>query len=164
MFILTVLFIIVVIAAFKSNQKTQGEITQTINSLPNIYLQSRGMSGLVRTLNLAFEDSSILHSFTYENGIVTLLMKDGTTLKAPLSQLEVSYGTYIKIPQMTIKSYNQKVTVIACDNFNKHEWNVILRTMALARKTSGSALVLDFNASNTQANIQKILKELNRIG
>lgn len=38
MFILTVLFIIVVIAAFKSNQKTQGEITQTINSLPNIYL------------------------------------------------------------------------------------------------------------------------------
>lgn len=164
---MTLLIIIVVaivfFASITPNKKTQGEIYQAKNSLPNIYLQSRGMGGLVRTLNLAFDDSSILEYFAYENGIVTLKMKNGSTLKAPLAQMEVTYSTYVSVIKMTITAYGRTLDVIAFDNYNDHEWNVIIRIMALAGKTY-CTYNLTINVDNTQGNIQQILNELRYIG
>lgn len=163
--LLVIILVIVVIVSLKPNQKTQSEIVQIQDGLPKIHLKSRGMSGLVRALNLAFEGSKILNSFTYENGIVTLQMQNGSMLKAHLSQIEVSYDANFKrnLASMSVKTYNKAVKVITYDNFNKHEWNVILRTMALAGKTYGSTLVVGTNVNDIERNIQKIRKELEYI-
>lgn len=162
MFILIVLFIIVVIVSLKPKQKSQNEMFQAQNSLPNIYLQARNMGGLLRTMNLAFDDASILQYFAYENGIVTLTMKNGATLKAPLANMEVSFSSYISSIKMDVSAYNRTLSVIQFDNFNKHEWEVIIRVMALAGKTYGTSFIVG-NISNTEYNIQQILKELRHI-
>ena len=60
MFLIIVIFIILVIVSLKPKQKSQNEMVQAQNSLPNIYLQARNMGGLLRTMNLAFDDASIL--------------------------------------------------------------------------------------------------------
>lgn len=163
MFILIVLFIIVVIVSLKPKQKSQNEMVQAQNSLPNIYLQERNMGGLLKTLNLAFDDSVVLQYFSYENGVVTLTMKNGATMKAPLSDMEVSYSTYVSEIHATVVAYGRKQKVITYDNFNKHEWEVILRVLALAGRTYGTSFLVG-NVDNTQKNIREILKELNRIG
>lgn len=160
--ILIIIIIVIAIFAFKPQQKTQGEIHQVKCQLPNIYLQSRNMGGLLRTMNLAFDDASILQYFAYENGVVTLTMKNGATLKAPLANMEVSYSSYISSIQMDISAYNRTLKVIQFDNFNKHEWEVIIRVMALAGKTYGTSFIIG-NISNTQYNIQQILNELRHI-
>lgn len=162
MFLIIVIIVISVLLTMVPNQKTQKEIDQTIKRLPNIYLQSRGMSGLVRTLNLAFDDSAILQYFAYESGVVTLTMKDGETLKTPLSQMEVTFSTYNAVIQMDIIACERLLKVIAFDNFNVHEWNVIIRTMALAGKTYCTHN-LTVNVDDTQRNIREILKELRYI-
>lgn len=162
MFLIIVIFIILVIVSLKPKQKSQNEMVQAQNSLPNIYLQARNMGGLLRTMNLAFDDASILQYFAYENGIVTLTMKNGATLKAPLANMEVSYSSYISSIKMDVSAYNRTLSVIQFDNFNKHEWEVIVRVMALAGKTYGTSFIVG-NISNTQYNIQQILKELRYI-
>ena len=153
---------IIIYASVTPSNKTQGEISQVKNLLPNIYLQSRNMGGLLRTMNLAFDDSSILQFFSYENGVVTLTMKNGATLKAPLANIEVGYSTYISDVQMTVAAYNRTLNIITFDNFNKHEWEIIVRVLALAGKTYGTGILIG-NYSNTQYNIQQIQKELRYI-
>lgn len=160
--IIIIIIGIIIYASVTPNNKTQGEIRQVKNQLPNIYLQSRNMGGLLRTMNLAFDDASILQYFSYENGVVTLTMKNGATLKAPLANMEVSYSTYISDIKMDISAYNRKVSVIAFDNYNEHEWEVIIRVLALAGKTYGTSFIVG-NISNTEYNIQQILKELRHI-
>ena len=153
---------IIIYSALTPNNKTQGEINQAKHQLPNIYLQARNMGGLLKTLNFAFDDSVILQHFSYENGVVTLTMKNGTIMKAPLSDMEVSFDALVNEIHTTIFAYGRKQKVITYDNFNKHEWEVILRVLALASKTYGTS-VLTGNVGDTQYNIQQILKELNRI-
>lgn len=160
--IIIIIIGIIIYASVTPNNKTQGEIRQVKNQLPNIYLQSRNMGGLLRTMNLAFDDASILQYFSYENGVVTLTMKNGATLKAPLANMEVSYSTYISDIKMDISAYNRKVSVIAFDNYNEHEWEVIIRVLALAGKTYGTSFIVG-NISNTEYNIQQILKKLRHI-
>lgn len=162
MILIIIIVIVIAIFSFKPQQKTQGEIHQVKCQLPNIYLQSRNMGGLLRTMNLAFDDASILQYFAYENGVVTLTMKNGATLKAPLANMEVSYSSYISSIKMDISAYNRTLNVIQFDNFNKHEWEVIIRVMALAGKTYGTSFIIG-NISNTQYNIQQILNELRHI-
>lgn len=162
MILIIIIVIVIAIFSFKPQQKTQGEIHQVKCQLPNIYLQSRNMGGLLRTMNLAFDDASILQYFAYENGVVTLTMKNGATLKAPLANMEVSYSSYISSIQMDISAYNRTLKVIQFDNFNKHEWEVIIRVLALAGKTYGTSFIIG-NISNTQYNIQQILNELRHI-
>ena len=86
---------IIIYASVTPSNKTQGEISQVKNQLPNIYLQARNMGGLLKTLNLAFDDSVILQHFSYENGVVTLTMKNGATMKAPLADMEVSFEAFV---------------------------------------------------------------------
>ena len=162
MILIIIIVIVIAIFSFKPQQKTQGEIHQVKCQLPNIYLQSRNMGGLLRTMNLAFDDASILQYFAYENGVVTLTMKNGATLKAPLENMEVSYSSYISSIKMDISAYNRTLNVIQFDNFNKPEWEVIIRVMALAGKTYGTSFIIG-NISNTQYNIQQILNELRHI-
>ena len=120
------------------------------------------MGGLLKTLNFAFDDSVILQHFSYENGVVTLTMKNGTIMKAPLSDMEVSFDALVNEIHTTIFAYGRKQKVITYDNFNKHEWEVILRVLALASKTYGTSF-LTGNVGDTQYNIQQILKELRYI-
>lgn len=153
---------IIIYSALTPNNKTQGEINQAKHQLPNIYLQARNMGGLLKTLNFAFDDSVILQHFSYENGVVTLTMKNGAIMKAPLSDMEVSFDVLVNEIHTTIFAYGRKQKVITYDNFNKHEWEVILRVLALAGKTYGTSF-LTGNVGDTHKNIQQILKELARI-
>ena len=153
---------IIIYSALTPNNKTQGEINQAKHQLPNIYLQARNMGGLLKTLNLAFDDSVILQHFSYENGVVTLTMKNGAIMKAPLSDMEVSFDALVNEIHATIFAYGRKQKVITYDNFNKHEWEVILRVLALAGKTYGTSFLIG-NVGDTHKNIQQILKELARI-
>ena len=125
---------IIIYASVTPSNKTQGEISQVKNQLPNIYLQARNMGGLLKTLNLAFDDSVILQHFSYENGVVTLTMKNGATMKAPLADMEVSFDALVNETHATIVAYSRKQKVITYDNFNKYEWEIILRVLALAYK------------------------------
>ena len=153
---------IIIYSALTPNNKTQGEINQAKHQLPNIYLQARNMGGLLKTLNFAFDDSVILQHFSYENGVVTLTMKNGAIMKAPLSDMEVSFDALVNEIHTTIFAYGRKQKVITYDNFNKHEWEVILRVLALAGKTYGTSF-LTGNVGDTHKNIEQILKELARI-
>ena len=153
---------IIIYSALTPNNKTQGEINQAKHQLPNIYLQARNMGGLLKTLNFAFDDSVILQHFSYENGVVTLTMKNGTIMKAPLSDMEVSFDALVNEIHTTIFANGRKQKVITYDNFNKHDWEVILRVLALASKTYGTSF-LTGNVGDTQYNIQQILKELRYI-
>lgn len=153
---------IIIYSALTPNNKTQGEINQAKHQLPNIYLQARNMGGLLKTLNFAFDDSVILQHFSYENGVVTLTMKNGAIMKAPLSDMEVSFDALVNETHATIVAYGRKQKVITYDNFNKYEWEVILRVLALASKTYGTSLLIG-SLDNTEYNIKQILKTMNRI-
>ena len=153
---------IIIYSAITPNNKTQGEINQAKHQLPNIYLQARNMGGLLKTLNLAFDDSIILQFFSYENGVVTLTMKNGAILKASLADMEVSFEVLVNSIQTTIVAHGRKQKVITYDNFNKNEWEVILRVLALAGRTYGTSF-LTGDVSDTQKNIQQILEELRYI-
>ena len=153
---------IIIYASVTPSNKTQGEISQVKNQLPNIYLQARNMGGLLKTLNLAFDDSVILQHFSYENGVVTLTMKNGATMKAPLADMEVSFEAFVNETHVKIVAYGRKQKVITDDNFNKYEWEIILRVLALAGKTYGTSMLIG-SLDNTQYNIKQILKTLNRI-
>ena len=152
--------VVILIKSLQPKNKTEKEIQKATSELPNIYLHSKDMGGLIKTLNFAFDNSLILQYFAYENGVVTLKMKDGTTMKAPLDKMEVRYDTSSKMVKMKIKAYDKIVKISSYDNFREREWEIIFRVLALSRTTYGTNLLLG-NYSNPRYNVQKILQRLN---
>lgn len=164
MFLTLLIIIIVIICIVKANKpdkKDAQKVSKRILKLPKIYLKSKKMSSFDKFMNLAYDDSSILSSFVYENGSITLTMGNGKVLCTPLSATTVRFEKYKKYPiNVSVSASGQKVKFYEMDNFySNKEWELIYRVLCLAGVTYGTDIFWYWNISDV-GSIIKILNSM----
>ncbi|MGJ0550370.1 hypothetical protein [Phocaeicola vulgatus] len=162
---ITFIIIIIVLCLIfgnKADKKNIQKDNEEIDKLPRIYFKSKNLTGTQKFLNLAFFDNEILNSFLYDNKRITLVMKNGRVVSAPLQEVEVHFTKTKGIIEVTVKGGNSKIEFREMDHlFSHQEWEVIYRVLSLAGTTYGKDIFSDWNKNlGTVNSILKAMKFL----
>lgn len=108
--IIIVMIIWAVISACTPDKKNEKKVQEEIQRLPRINLRAKELSGFQKFMNLAYDESSILIDFTYDSGYVRLMMKNGNTLLAPLSETIVRFVKNSELITVTVEYKKMKIS------------------------------------------------------
>jgi len=161
--IIVVLVVWALIATFTPDKKDNLKVKEEIEKLPRIDLKGKKMSGLEKLANLAYDDNTILKSFLYDNGIVTLTMQSGKVLAASLTSMEVHFVKLRNAPiDVTVIDRNYKINFYEMAGlYSSQEWEVIYKVLSLANTTYGTDIFSSWNKNMSKVNsILKIIKSL----
>lgn len=87
--ILFIVIVVVLLLVFKPRQKEQKEIEKMVTNTPRLYLKGKEVTGWKAFLDLA-SDAETIATFLYENGYVTITMRNGKRYSSHLSNMAFS--------------------------------------------------------------------------
>lgn len=163
---ITLIIIIAVVLAIISinspDKKNEKKVQEEIQRLPKIDFKANNLTGFQKFINLAYDESSVLTEFQYEQEYVKLTMRNGKTLFAPLSKMEVHFTKNSGLIVVTVKYREDKISFYEMSKlYSNQEWEVIYRVLCLAGVTYGSDIFSSFNKNLGKVNtILKILKAI----
>lgn len=136
-FVCVVLFIIIMISNNKKDKKP-ANYDQQVNELPPCVYQAREMTSGEKALNLWPSDSKLLNYFAYQNGIITIRMKNGQTMSGPIRQFAAKFENLPKYGLTeAYVSYNGAKITITCYAyiFTDEEWANIFAYLTYCGET-----------------------------
>ena len=151
-------------ASFTPDKKDHQKVREEIEKLPRIYFKGKELGEINKFLNLAYDDSRIMKSFLYDKGQVTLTMKNGTILTAPLSSMVVYFQKAKLSPiEVTIHYRDRDIYFYEMHGlYSSKEYEVIYKILSLANTTYGTDIFNEWNKNLSKVNsILKIMKYLN---
>ena len=84
--IIIIITIVLIVKAFEPDKKNQEQNEISISQLPEINIQASSSSTMKQFLKVG-SDSALLRSFSFSNGYVNIVMRDGDSIKAPLAEI-----------------------------------------------------------------------------
>lgn len=158
--IIVIICVWVLIASNTPDKKDKEKVKEEIEKLPRILLKSKNLSGWEKFVNLAYDDSTILKSFLYDNGFVTLTMQSGAKLTASLSSMQVIFTKVNSLIEVTVSDRNSKIKFYEMAYlYSNQEWEVIYKVLSLANTTYGTDIFSNWNKNMGKVNsILKIIK------
>lgn len=158
--IIIAIIIWAVISACTTDKKDEKKVQEEIQLLPRIDFKAKDLSSFQKFMNLAYDDSSVLTAFLYEQGYVRLTMKNGKILLAPLSKIEAHFVKNSGLIFVTVKCEGEEVSFYEMSKlYSNQEWEVIYRVLCLAGTTYGTDIFSSWNKNIGKVNsILKIVK------
>lgn len=138
--LIIIILIICLICAFKKDKHNKMEDDAAISRIPPFTVYARPMSAMSKFLNFAVSKSELLHSFSYSDGMVTIVMQNGQSLTYPLNLLSVRFDKCNGTVYYTLKSDRQKVSFYYTTNITNAEWDAINNVLCLAGTTYGRSI------------------------
>lgn len=129
-------FICIILACRKDKHNVE-EDAVAISNLPSFTIQAKPMSTVSKIVNLAVVKSELLQSFSYFNGMVSIVMENGNRFNALLCEMSVQFDKYNGNVTYTIKGNGRKVTFYQTTNISNKEWDAINSVLCLAKNTWG---------------------------
>jgi hypothetical protein len=166
-FVIVVVIIILTISGNKKDKKP-ANYDQQVNELPNATYQAREMTGGEKALNLWPSDSVLLNCFSFNNGILTIRMKNGKTLSGPIRQFCAKFEVLPKYGLVeAYVSYNgTKVTIRYYDYiFTEQEWDDIFGYLTYCGETRRADKITGkrFDAMDAINGASKAIKIFNKL-
>lgn len=132
-----ILCIICIIMMSKKDKHNVEEDAAAISGLPSFSITAKPMSAVSKIINLAVTKSELLKSFSYANERVTIVMENGNSLNALLSEMSVQFEKSQGIIIYTVKGNGRKVNFYYTTNISNKEWEAINSVLCLAATTHG---------------------------
>ena len=138
--LLVIIGIICLIISYNSKDKRSSSADQQIHELPPIHFHSLRNSTAKKflTLELFESNKAILEDFNYNNGYLTLTMRNGKSISGPLNQMTVRFEKMSGFIVITVSSQRRKVQFSNYDNFTADQWDTIISVLMLAGTTYGA--------------------------
>ena len=170
MITLTIIIIIayVIYAVSKSQKPDKRSATadEQIAELPLINFYSpyfNEKSKRLSTGELFALSSMVLELFNYEDGILTLKMRDGKKISGLLKNAEVTFQEVKDSIQIDVKLCNQKVEIDKIGNFTDDQWDTMIDVLMLAGKTYGNDIFGDAHKNMKKSMlVLKIIKGVSK--
>ena len=160
---LTVCAIVASIKEYNTKDKRSDTSDQKIQELPPIHIHSLRNSTGKKLLTMEFFESNnaILEDFNYNNGYLTLTMRNGKSITGLLSQMAVRFTDNNGFIAVSVKSNGKEVSFSKLDNFTADQWDTIINVLMLAGTTYGSNIFGSAYKNMKRANlVMKIISKL----
>lgn len=161
--LLIIIAVIWVVVAANRKDKRPKDADEKIQELPAIHYKApvKDKAGRFWSGELLETDSSILDEFNYDNGFLTLKMRDGKKLCGRLSDTVVTFSKMSFSTYFEIKVGKEKVSFAKLETFTKDEWDVIIGVLLLAGTTYGRDIFSSTYKNLSRANlVLKIISKL----
>ena len=139
----TIFFIYLGIKGDNTPDKRSEDADSQIENLPPISFYSPFSSDKAKRLatgELLYGSRNVLESFKYQNGILTLKMRNGGNISGALKNAEVRFVDNRGEITITVNMSGNKVTIIKFGNFKDREWETMINVLMLAGKTYGASI------------------------
>ncbi|MBD5179651.1 MAG: hypothetical protein HDT00_08200, partial [Bacteroidales bacterium] len=111
-----------------------------ISKLPTFTVIAKPMGSLSKFLNLAFDKSELLHSFSYSDEAISITLENGKKLCAPLSETSVVFDKMNGVVIYKVQSGKSKLNFYQTTNISNSEWDAINSVLCLAGTTQGRSM------------------------
>lgn len=169
-FVIIIVIIWIIVASSKAKRKPdkrdEKKIEADIIALPDFCLVAKPMTDFNKWMNLSFKGTRELNKFEYKNKILTITLKDGSSLSAPLSAMKTAFQDVKGEPFTVVVEANGKTIAFyeMVGIFDKSQWELIYRVMCLSGETYGREVFTDaYKYTKTASNVVSIVRFLNKL-
>lgn len=133
--IIIIITIVLIVKAFEPDKKNQEQNEISISQLPEINNQASSSSTMKQFLRVG-SDSALLRSFSFSNGYVNIVMRDGDSIKAPLVELTSSFSLLYGQRRAQISYHGKELFVVeGPDLLSDRDWDRVFYVLSLSGKT-----------------------------
>lgn len=131
-FLVILLLVIYIIKSSTPNRKDDTQIKEAIDTIPPLIIKGRILGKLERLL---CSTSELVDIFKYEDGVVSITMKNGKQYSSHLKDMTVAITYIIQMRNYAyeITFNNGKVRFWKTDIFTNEEWNEIDNILIMAK-------------------------------
>lgn len=126
--------------SMKKDKHDVEQDTEDLAKLPSFSIVAKPMSTFSKLVNLAINKGELLHSFSYSNASITIVLENGKTLSAPLRDLFVEFEKISGMLYYRVNSNCTKVKFYQTTNISNKEWEAISSVLCLAGSTRGRSM------------------------
>ncbi|MBD5283644.1 MAG: hypothetical protein HDS31_03440 [Bacteroides sp.] len=108
-----------------------------ISQLPSFSIHAKPMSSFSKVLNFAVSKNYLLNSFSYSNGVITVVLENGSIFSSPLERLAVRFEKVSGDVFYKLQRDGQKIKFYKTTNISNKEWDAINSVLCLAGTTWG---------------------------
>lgn len=158
-----IIIIIIAIVSYNKKDKRPANADAQISQLPPIRLCSsqEGTGSRFISGELFESDSNVLREFRHEHGNISIVMKNGKTLSAPLRYITVRAEKVGAAYTLTVSYSNNKITISKIGNFSSTDWDTIIGVLSLAGTTYGMEIFgSTYKNISRAATVAKIISKL----
>ena len=135
--IIFIIVFIVIVFSLMPKKKEEEKIEETIAQMPRLYLKGKRVSGVKAVLDLA-TDAETIDTFLYENGVVTITMRNGKRYSSHLKDMAFSIWKQKGVVFYECAFGNEKLSshqMIFV--FSDDEWKQIFNVLSKSKTTYG---------------------------
>jgi hypothetical protein len=133
--IIIICTIILVVKACKPDKKNQEQNEISISQLPEINIQASSRSTMMQKLKVG-SDSALLRTFSFSDGYIKIVMRDGDSIKAPLAGLTSSFSLLYGQRRALVSYHGKELFIVeGPDLLSDRDWDRVFYVLSLSGKT-----------------------------